>query len=593
MMKSGFPKPLAELYYQKLLTRRDNVVRVFNLEGTKTSDNRVVELFNTKKIKHLKKELDFDFKGEQIIKDGVLLKNFKEHGFPMQYLGVPGKIGQALVMGLQELVTTISATELSQKLIPIDLPNRIKENTDEYKTEYYFGLVTFKFHRAIETTKARLKSEYTYKLTDTFQVRLNLGGKYKTLTIPFQVGVRGNAFIGREYQRIHFVDSRKKAMAAGWGKLLALPFKWRKQLAESREQEGIRIADIIGIEEAVEGAVGIPTLIQTGVEIESQQNVLKQTTMIKDASGKVLVADEKGPGYELGASLFTRLFGLSFLQFDHLKYGIFGGHSTVKNYVVDLANADQHMEMLRIVRGVKARKRSERLPLESEEKKNYRGSEASASAILATASTHKEGTKKIETFADGTQERTLHFETEKERSSMIRTISARAEAKIKYVGLSDDIEKTSITLHVGIEDPATKNEEFSKYIKLINTLVADEEFIIFTPELFNRDRYEEIVASVDIKFKKDVVACLMEKLGCPEGIEKTRKLKAALAKFHKKKRDRSRLRSVSSWIARMSMKSPEVIGEMIKYFGERRFTTRVYIFGEFLPLESKNIFRKR
>ncbi|MBT3980174.1 MAG: hypothetical protein HOE90_02410 [Bacteriovoracaceae bacterium] len=590
---SGFPKPLAELYYQKLLTRRDNVVRIFNLEGTKTSDNRVVQLFNTKKIKHLKKELDFDYKGEQVIKNGVLLKNFKDHGFPMQYLGVPGKIGQALVMGLQALVTTISDTELSQKLIPIDLPNRVKESTDEYKTEYFFGLITFKFHRSIETTKARLISEYTYKLTDTFQVRLNLGGKYKTLTIPFQVGVKGNAFVGREYQRIHYVDSRKKAMTAGWGKLLALPFKWRKQLAESRVHEGIQIADIIGIEEGVEGAVGIPTIAQAGVEIEAEQNVLKQTTMIKDANGNVLVADEKGPGYELGASLFTRFFGMDFLQFNHLRYGIFGGHSTVKNYVVDLANADQHMELLRIVRGERLFKGSDLLPLESEEKRDYRGSDAEASVILASRSTHKEGTKKIETFADGTQLRTLHFETERERSSMIRTISARAEAKIKYIGVSDEIDKTSITLHVDIEDPATKNEEFSRYIKLINTLVADEEFIIFTPELFNRDRYEEIVASVDIKFKKDVVACLMEKLGCPEGIEKTRKLKTALAKFHKKKRDRSRLRSVSSWIARMSMKRPEVIGEMIKYFGERRFTTKVYIFGEFLPLESKNIYRKR
>jgi hypothetical protein len=461
----GWPVAIQELLVEKLISRRNDLIQIYDWNTSKrklgvsknltTQDSRVVE-------------------GELV--DGIYIQDQQdfEGGILKKLTPYLQGLGALFYKGGREILSSFNGLDIAP--IELGIDNGLIQR------------VLFGYNRSIERNEKPTGPDDQYLVKDTFKIGFRMGGG---------IVVSGDVSYVKEYTLIYPVKSRADGELQNSFILnLLLPYQVHADKLPEKH--------VLVLSDSIEGRGRIKignTMTVIGQSMSLSEINLGRTYISQKSEEKAFVFSD--------ASLFSELAYMISLELGPLGIPVFNhrlrqGSLKRQYYELDLKN-QTHKNALRKIKLFNFTNRLERIAhvhkiddtfYESNTRGNFLGffqSSARTRYDDITESHQNDPSPDITTLI-----RRLQMEHFKKTSWSFFSLDEEFKSQVLLRASTknldstqgqnfEGIERPHIEIQLLIDDLTTETSEFEQYIKMINKIALDPNFIQFTPSLHSRN----------------------------------------------------------------------------------------------------------
>jgi hypothetical protein len=514
------------------------------------------------------------------IKEGKLLKEYREDGYPIDYLKIDYEPEQLVYLGKELIGPVFKALDNIPYYKMISFP---QENLGFTVSEVIPGVgVGFRLNREIKAIRGATDEMKAWITTDTLQVFGNAG---VLAHLPVTQTVRGvlefQALMGKQFKVSYFSPTPLKAII-GRPKLLAKLAFMKKEIVENLEP-GTFYSD--GLFVGLETTQGIETtdLFGAGAEIEQRLIFLNRTKIQKGTDGEMLVSKIKSKSFKFTFAAYLKLINI--LKLNFFEASKEWGTSTEKTYHfnLDSKSSFEHKRAFHLAAYTnKKDKVLDEIPVSTSELKYYE--KKWMLGALATIGGTTRGDFLIKKGPDGEIKRSFSYLTFLNRKNMI----TGNDTKYKVLGYQEfrddeftDLSKQKLSMEFEVLDETTNFKEMEKRVKYVNDMVGDKRFFQYTPSFHGKNHLGQTYMNLRFDLKESAVNCIFDKIKCLAKGPKAYKIGKKFNRIRKIKNPIRRLEKLGPWL-RNRMLKPANFKDVVKFIGGENTKLDLWIEGDTL-----------
>ncbi|RLA63482.1 MAG: hypothetical protein DRQ88_11280 [Epsilonproteobacteria bacterium] len=517
---SGWPDEVGKLFLEKMKKKRNEIVRIFELDG-EIVEGRVIKLFSEVNLKK--------FNYGHFIRKGKLIKKFeskssvnflKNESFPLTF----SKIFESLILSALKATEEIPYHEM------IKFP--LRENGFTIK-EFNAGLgVGFRVNRVVKRNPNATTESEAWATHDTLEIFGTIGaGGFFPIINGLQSDLEVKFFLGKQFTLVYYSPTHLKAVMGNFKKLVSAPFKKKKMINSLKNGEAFGFGSFLGFE--IETGFGNTGMVRVGLEVELDKKFLNKTLIYKSEDAKYEVTRAKRTEFGIGISGFIEFFNI--ISIDLIKASILFGKEEGKTYFLDLGLEDQVKAFNYLVYTSKDDTSIEEIPYSETTKKYIEGNWTIG--FLSSMGGESRWIWEVTRLPDGKYKRYFNYFTQIKtyRFFVEEGKNYQAKGKIEFADKGfTKILNRSLSLSLIVDDGRTTVKDVRKLKKKVDNIVGKKGFFAYSPELYTTNHFEKTHLDLSIDITPGGLKCIFEKVGClakgPKAYKVGNKLKAIRSK---------------------------------------------------------------
>ncbi|MBI2601821.1 MAG: hypothetical protein HYW48_02090 [Deltaproteobacteria bacterium] len=569
---SGWPEPVGHLYFEKLTTRRNEVVREFHLEG-EYLDGQKVNLWPEVKPK------EFNF-GAAVI-EGELFKDYKSHPQDINYANAVGVNFDFNGVLLRLLVNSAS---MGIEKAPLERIFTLRDDHGSFVLKNYLGGMHVVIHREITRNENTNDDSKLWVVKDRLDVGLAVGLGVDIPVGPGGFDLKARSIVGKRYTLTHYTGQLVGAAKSKFNRVFRLPFQPQEVIEALSPGEEVTDGFFISLKLQEEFELGNTWTAAVGPGLGQETRFLVHTGVKNLDNGKIEVAHQKSNELEGEFYVFAQFFKILKLEF--FRASMMLGQSKGQAYTFDFStppSIDTQRAYNRLVYNHKDDLAEQyKIPFATM-RSNFKG-KGWWFGVLAGLGSQYHGTYALRTDPDHTMHRTFEYKIEKERENPL-FLRRRAYRVLTSLDFGDnsftDLTRSSLVLMMEWENEKTASSYMKRMLEKVNATVGDTSFVEFTPERWAEKHLGNTYTIFQVRLKDDAIACLLEAIGCAQESE-GHLMKWDLTHIRKAHDPATRYKRLSRWLAHMFTR-PQNWEKVRTYVGDEKFAKELFVQGEFLP----------
>ncbi len=578
---SGWPKEVARLFLEKMVKRRNEVVKIFNLSGV-LIDGRKIELWpevNPKKFNL----------GDAIVK-GELVKSFKEQG-SINYLEFEYDLfnfgGPLINTALTQVFRLVSSVPFYRMLT---FPGG--SNSFGVNKKFIGAGIGIRFNRDIIRNTDLKDENKAWVITDKLEFYGIIGGEVGVpITGGFAAEFGARGILGKEFVLVHHSSNLRSAAKDNLKRIFSLPFKKKETLNSLQLGESIGQGHFVGFETEQELTVGPEPLrlIKAGIGLAQRKKYLNLTKVEKISPFKYEVTKAKADELSLTFKSFFELF--HFLEIRFFEAGIMLGKSHAKTFYFDFENnkgLEYHQAFHQSIFSQKTDKAEILTPSSiTDEKYVEKMWRLSFMASLGTNSREVFG---VTVMPDDSIKRYFKYHSLHERWNFFKFKNEKHHVWAEMEFEDENFEKVSsrkLYVQYDVKDQQTTPKNMDRRVQGINTMVAQDDFLKFDAGLFTDSHLGTTDTNLLINFSQGALKCILEAIGCVEKGEKAQKIDWFFKNVIRKKSTPAKaLKRLGDYVRR-GIQNKLRMKSILEFVGPEKFDVDLLITSENLPSDDK------
>ncbi|RLA62665.1 MAG: hypothetical protein DRQ89_08815 [Epsilonproteobacteria bacterium] len=566
---SGWPRPVARLFLEKMTTRRNEIVKAFALDG-KVIDGQTISLWPEVNPKR--------FSFGEFIKKGELVKEYESKG------SINYHKYDFLPFGFTSLLSQLIQTALNAtKDVPYHKMGNIPLKNSGFEiVKFDLGVgVGVRLKREITKNKDAAIDERNWAVQDTLEIFGTIGASgIIPITTGLEANLKAKAFIGKHYSIVYHKPTVIAAAIGDFKKLVSMPFKRKQLLDDLNAGEAFGTGVFVGFE-LTEGIETTGVIIGAGVELEQTKSFLKRTLVLKKDETHFEVTKSKSTEFTMGVAGYVKL--LSFLKINIIQASIMLGKSTAKTYFFDIKDDPEikHAFYYSIFTD-EDYPELQKVPMMLTTSKYYEKNWTIG--FLATLGGSSRGLWEIKIGPEGDISRSFKYKTELASVNMFtnnndfyRVIGEMEFSDKKF----ENVTKRSVALEYEVKDAQTDFKEMKARVRKINSMVGKKRFFIYTPENYATNHLGDTFLNLRIELTDQALNCLFEKNGCVAKGPKAYKVGRFLNRLQRQKSPVKKLTRAADWL-RNSLMSKNKFHDFAQFVGLNNFSSELWFKGPFI-----------
>ena len=565
---SGWPISVARLNLEKMIRRRNEIVRSFELEG---------QIINGHEI-NIWPEVDpktFSF-GEDI-RNGKLIKGYNPSGFTIDYVSSAFEPDQIVGVAKPLVGLILNATSNIPYYRMASFPQEISGFTFQ-KILPGIG-VGFRMDRIVKANPQAIDDSKAWITEDTLDIFTEAG---VTGIVPITTGVEGEfkleVLVGKQYKVSYYSPTPMKAIM-GRPKLIAsLPFKKKEIIQKLRSGESY--SDGLFFE--VIGREGIQTSGLAGVGVGLKQNkiFLNFTEVLKDENNIMKVSKGKSKSFDFSVAAYVDL--VEILRIDFIKAGIKFGDKKILTYHFDQKSFENNYAFHLAAFTNKEDPLLENIPTSKSEIKYYEkywsvGIGGGNTLGIASIGGNTSGIYNIIEDPEGNISRSFDYSDRLSKTTPVKNINYTLNGHLEFSDPEfEQVTKKVISLEYEALFPQLAFKEMEKQKSHINGLVNDKNFLKYTPENHSINHLGKTYINLKFYLKDDALSCIFEKQNCPAKGPSAAKINGKLTNIREQKNPIKQLEKLGPFL-RSTLIKPASFKDLLQFVGGEKFSTELWI----------------
>ncbi|RLA65109.1 MAG: hypothetical protein DRQ88_02360 [Epsilonproteobacteria bacterium] len=570
---AGWPHDVAKLMIEKMVVRRNEIVKAFDLEGRKI-DGQLITLWD--------EVVPEEFSYGKYIKNGKLEKEYQSLYSPINFVKdnfMPDemtKLGRILIGPLGNATKSIPWHRMGT--IPTETTSVVVE-------EMLLGVgVGFRWAREIKRNPNAKREGDAWVTIDILKIFGNIG-----FSADIPLGNSGleaelsiQALMGKSFRARYYSATPMEALKGRIKLLASLPFKKWEIIKKLKPGEMYSDGLFVGVE--AKQSISTNTLVGIGTGIEQEQIFLNRTIVEKGYNGETDVSKEFAQDFTFSYKAFLKLFKI--MRIDFFSAALTWGTRDKKTWHFKLGEKASLEEMKAFNLAAFTNKKNhpllENRPHTKTKEKFYESSWLFGFGGILAIGRETKGTYITRIRPNGETKRYYNYQTMMKTNNMINSTN-KFYKLIGHLEFSDkdfkNVTDSNISLEVEIRDDQTEYKDMKKRVKYVNNLVNDKRFFQYTPELHGLPHLGKTFMNLRFNLSDNAQSCIFEKIGCLAKGPKAYLIERKLKRIRRLKKPIKRLRKLGPWLSKALMK-PEKFNDFMKFIGGKNISLDMWLEGD-------------
>lgn len=571
---SGWPKVVGDLYFQKFVKRRNEIVRVFNLENEVIKGRRI-SLWDEVRPRR--------YNVGKVVRRGKLTKHFKNDNYTVVYN--PSFFNdQGHILKIQEILVENLSSILGE--IPFYKMFSFEGNRRFFD---FKGIIPgvglgFNFKRSIDLNVENPSAKETWKVSDTLTLFGTVGaGGFMPINSHIKFVMDGSLKVGTEVTRTYHVDNLLTAIRGNIKDVIKMPFKKASYIKKLAPKESFSYGKFIWVKVSEGIETGLVGLTSLGAEVsQGFKYFINKTNITKKNDSTYRVDKIKSKEFILGMAFYFKFFEVIQLNFFSAEAKI--GKIEEKTYFFDQSSVyakDLNFDILAYTDSLK--KLPKDLKPAQSQVKNYVDANWSLGFISKIGRDSK-GVQEVTINEKGEIARRYIYTTAIKTSyvPISKVVSYKVETILDFKDDFKTIEDKKISLIYEYKNKQASKKSLKKYIDKVNKWSNTEDFLTYSPDLYAPGHLGAVYGKTVINFNDRATNCLFENTTCERNKVRFDGLMNFNLKVIQSLKPIRKAKRLSKWISRYMFLKGKRLHSLLTYIGYDNVSVLPVIRGNYL-----------